>query len=278
MNNSIIHLLSSIINYEDYLCRRELSAGNIVDEPDYVSNFTRGVRDGCRYYGLDAFCYSRKLNRNIETLTGCDAIIIFKFGAYAKICLFEAKWPRVSQRNYQWDSYQGNPQISHFSNQIRRQSVWASQCAIWEQFLNEYSPGYDIPLFHLWGSTCVWHEMAFHFDTTYRNINRLWNNNDLIDLLAQIPTRPFFHRHYGKNVREMILKALLCHKGRRVPVDDDNVIIIRSDNYGQFRIPLPMNKKISVEKFCSEHDFLSYLFINIEKELEKDTFPLSLLI
>jgi hypothetical protein len=278
MTNRIIRYLSFIIYSEDIFCRRELSIGNIVDETGYVSNFTRGIRDRCRHLNLDTYCVvSRRLRPDRERLTGCDAILIFNLGNVVKICLFEAKYPRIMQGNYQWDRFQVDPRESHFSDQIRRQSVWIRQCAIWEQFINEYPPGYDIPLFDLWGSTCVWHEMAFHYDTNYRNINRLWTTNDLIDLLDRVPVNPFFHRFCGKNVYEMILKTLLCRKGRRIGIDDNNFVTLDSDSDQQIKIPLPTEKEGIIEEFCDKYGILSYLYIDLGKEFSIASFPKSLL-
>jgi hypothetical protein len=202
----IISLVAAVAHIVDCQVRSELALGHIVDEVDYVSNLTKGIRDYWRSHGFPSYAYSRRLAQAKEKRFGCDAIIVIRIGDHAKICIFEAKWPRLSKGNYQWDSIQPSSGISHFSDQLRRQQRWAAQAAIWELIILEHKPGSIVKNYDQWASTCVLHRDAYPFDCTYRDVSQLWTVDDLDRLMAFAHTRE-------RNIGSILQQACECKIG-----------------------------------------------------------------
>ncbi len=119
--NPNIKLVAASAYKVDWNCRFELNTGVIADERDYVSNLTKGIRDYWQFSGLPHFLHSQTLPRPQESKFGCDAMIVIRFDNEAKVCLFEAKWPRLSVASHSWDSIQRSTNISHFSDKLQRQ-------------------------------------------------------------------------------------------------------------------------------------------------------------
>ena len=71
---------------------------------------------------------------------GCDAAIIICSNGQSKIAVFEAKWPRLATKNYQWDYYQTSKGLSHFSDQLERQKRYNGTLAVFEMFYCEFKP------------------------------------------------------------------------------------------------------------------------------------------
>lgn len=150
--------------------REDLVQNFLVSEPDYISNLTKGIRDTWQFLRLPALAHSQVLSRRQENVFGCDAVILIRMGSTAKLCLFEAKYPKLSQSDtYRWDKLQGNLNISHFSNQLERQYRWSHIAAVFEFFILEYPPGKAPKNFDLLASTCIWHLPVFQYDQTIRN-------------------------------------------------------------------------------------------------------------
>jgi len=190
----------------DKLIRFELAQGWIAGENDYTSNLTAQIRrqiNASNHPNLIAT--SLVLPRRIETRCGADACIILANQHEFKVCLFEAKLPRLrAPRGHHWDYLQGNPRTSHFDSQLDRQSLW-NTFAIWEMFYSEYAfctqPNSNIDF----TSTCVWHHAAMSLRKARPNIAR-WSNHELADMLTT----------YGESIFDMVTAVCNCVKGKPI--------------------------------------------------------------
>lgn len=174
-----------------------------------------------------SFVFSRTTDPLQETKFGCDAMVMIRTNKFLKVGLFEAKWPRLKLVNYNWDSIQKKSGISHFSDQLDRQSKFSKEIAIWEMFLNDFPSDCRIDLFDPYGSTCITHEEAFSFDST-RNKNTVWTHNDLKDMLRSQPMA-------NRSLQGIILKMLQCKIGKPFPPSSKSILVGSSDD--QIEIP-----------------------------------------
>ncbi len=201
-----------------------------MSEPEYVAILVSRIRDACRNLGIHAYAHARGLSKPEENKFGCDGMIILRIGGKYKVCLFEAKWPRLSKPHI-WDYLQKDG-TSHFNSQIRRQHIWRKTAAIWEMFLvdeDDYavSPrGFDPE-----GATCVWHSLACQYNFP-RSRTQIWQNPELRGLVGTVP-KGFMGKDSGINIREMLLQVSRCRAGRKIASDSNQQITLRSTVGGQ---------------------------------------------
>ncbi len=164
--------------------RSDLSLGLIVTENDYTSNFTGAFRRNVNCYsrtGLSARSFL--LTPQLERAGGIDATIIISDKTSSKIMFFEAKWPRFKLANYKWDYAQTAPGLSHFSDQLDRQSQLSPAYPVFEMFYVEF-PFRKQPAFLLdQYSSCVWHDDAIAFRSGRSGPMSVWTQKDCEDLI-----------------------------------------------------------------------------------------------
>lgn len=260
--NPNIKLVAASAYKVDGNCRLELNTHVISDERDYVSNLTKGIRDYWDFSGLPHFLHSQTLLRAQETRFGCDAVIIIRYGNKAKVCLFEAKWPRLSDGSRDWDYIQKKPMISHFSDQLQRQQRWSREAAIWELFIHEHAYGDQPNGYEAWASTCVWHDEAFPFDNTYRRVEDIWTDTDLTSMVTG------FVRSRSKNLQAVLDQACRCQRGRYIPINQNGHVNLTADNDEEtVLIPASLETLSSnAETFCVENGIRELLFVDVSKE------------
>lgn len=262
--NSVARLVASMVYNADRNVRDELSKEFITSEDDYVSNLTSQIRNEWNRYNLPCYVHSQRLNRQQENLFGCDAVILFKIEDKAKLCLFEAKYPRIkSSNNYRWDSLQISSGISHFSDQLSRQSKWSHLAAIWELFILEESPGNRFKSFDLWGSTCIWHSRALEFDHIEKDPNDLWENCHLENLLGRAKLRTTLRQ---TNLFEILISVLTCKSGVQIPIQNNLIRISSSDRDAEISVPASLESmREDVEEFCEEYGVKHFWYLELDK-------------
>jgi hypothetical protein len=180
--------------YADKEARSDLVLGQIRDEDDYTSNFTGAFRRNVNSHsqtGLKAT--SHMLATSAERRTGCDAAIIVRTKQVAKISLFEAKLPRLSQIGKTWDYAQTSTGLSHFTDQIERQAKVRPDFAVFEIFYCDYPFGAQPTCMPDELSSCVWHDDAAAYDAIRPGNPTPWSNKNLTDLLSQKPVMTIMH-------------------------------------------------------------------------------------
>lgn len=245
----------------DRNCRKDLFLGNIVNEGDYVSNLMYRLRTFFLLKLGRVRIFSRTLNLSLESLFGCDAIIIFKKKESVKIGMFEAKYPRViSNPTYNWDKI-SSAGLSHFSDQINRQHFISTDIAIWEMIFLESYPGTPYKSFDLYGSSCIWHQDAFDYMNRHSKRHIKWDNSDLNLLLTNSCT----------NLYNVVLDILSCHKGVKKKIDTNNNSIKIEWAKNEFvDIPLPLlqnNELIHnelIDGFLKRFGLKYYLMVDIK--------------
>ena len=196
--------------------RSDLSIGMISDENDYTSNFTGALRRNINSYsktGIKAKSYT--LPKNIEQTVGCDATIIIQSNGYSKIVMFEAKWPRISTPNHRWDYKQTSTGLSHFSDQLDRQSSYNSQFAIFEMIYCEYHFGKQPKYMQSDVSSCIWHDDAMRFKNTRSKPDSVWSQKDMISMLQS----------GNIEIAEIIYNVCKCNNGQPIPIRDAQGVI-----------------------------------------------------
>lgn len=209
--NHIIKAITDSAIQVDSLTRDALANGIIADENDYTSCFIKELRDTilkCSIPGLRALVVVLKAPE--ERRLGADAKIVLANSTHFKVCVFEAKWPRLKTPTHVWDSKQAATGGSHFHDQLKRQSSWANKFAIWEMFYCEWHQQTQPSYMSDSGSSCVWHEHAFNASNSRQPPLALWNNNDLQGLLST-------HR---TTIDQVLDEVCRCQKGK--PKDGDN--------------------------------------------------------
>lgn len=182
--NHIINAITDSATQADDSTRSLLASTKIADENDYTSNFIGKLRDAIDNMGITGL-KSRivVIKGREEWLLGSDAKIVLANPTHYKVCVFEAKWPRLNTPGYRWDYIQGATGESHFHNQLERQSNWSSQFAIWEMFYCEWGQATQPAYMSNQGSSCVWHEDALTASNRRRPPTLPWTNHDLRRLL-----------------------------------------------------------------------------------------------
>jgi hypothetical protein len=217
--DSAINDITQSVRWADIMVRSDLILGLIAHENDYTSNLTNTIRQQInskkclrqnKQYALKATSFV--LKNNIERKVGCDAGIILSNTRenQFKVCLFEAKWPRLSTSQNSWDSIQKTAQTSHFSEQIRKQALEANNFGIWEMFYCEYDFGdQDQPAYMNYNtSSCIWHEDVYaQFDK--RDNSKIWSDIELENLLSSAKSKG-----HSTEIDEMVKEVCLCNKGR----------------------------------------------------------------
>jgi len=191
--------------------RSDLSIGMISDENDYTSNFTGTLRRNINSYsrtGIKAKSYT--LPKNIEQTVGCDATIIIQSNGYSKVVMFEAKWPRISVPGTRWDYPQKSTGLSHFSDQLDRQSLYCPQFAIFEMIYCEYPFGKQPAYMQSNVSSCIWHDDAMKFKMNRTRQDSIWSQKDMISML----------QNGNIKVSEIIDNVCKCNNGQPIPIHD----------------------------------------------------------
>jgi len=184
MDSNQIMELCNFAYVADKEARSDLIGGYIATENDYTSNFTGALRriiNANSKTKLSATSYV--LSPADERLSGCDATIILTSNNYFKVITFEAKYPRMSKKYYNWDYSQTSTGLSHFSDQLERQKRFSSIHAIFEMFYCDLPYSKQPVYMQNYVSSCVWHKDAISFDSKRKNTNQVWSSTDLENLL-----------------------------------------------------------------------------------------------
>lgn len=196
--------------------RSDLSLGFIKDENDYTSNFTGALRRNINCYSTNNIqATSYNLPKSIEQKTGSDATIIIQSNGYSKILFFEAKWPRMKISGYKWDYKQTSSGLSHFSDQLDRQSKYSGHIAFFEMFYCEYPVGKQEHNMQPEGSTCVWHDNALKYKNSRLNPDSIWTQLDMENMF----------KNNSLSISDIIREVCLCTKGRLYKTSNANDLI-----------------------------------------------------
>lgn len=216
LNSAQIEDISYLTFISDREVRSDLSIAMIVDENDYTSNFTGALRRNINSYsktGIKAKSFT--LPKKIEEAVGCDATIIIQSNGYSKVVMFEAKWPRISDPGYRWDYSQTSTGLSHFSDQLDRQSSYYSQFAIFEMIYCEYPFGMQPAYMKPDVSSCIWHKDAVKFKNSRAKPDSVWSQKDMIDML----------KIGNITIAEIINNVCNCNNGQPIPMRDAQGLI-----------------------------------------------------
>jgi hypothetical protein len=200
----------------DKEARSDLSLGFIAGENDYTSNFTGALRriiNSNSRSGLTATSFV--LPARPERALGSDAAIVLNYGNEIKVAVFEGKLPRFSVSGYPWDHLQKSSASSHFSDQIKRQSRWTNQFAVFEMIYCEYAFGTQPNFLENEGSSCIWHDDAERFRVKHKTSGLLWTQDDLRDLLTT----------NRQNLKRVIRDFGQCKKGRALAKMDVRALV-----------------------------------------------------
>ncbi|HSI27697.1 MAG TPA: hypothetical protein VK953_00350 [Methylophilus sp.] len=216
LNSAQIQDICNLTIISDREIRSDLSIAMIVDENDYTSNFTGALRRNINSYsrtGIKAKSFT--LPKKIEEAVGCDATIIIQSNGYSKVIMFEAKWPRISDPHYRWDYSQTSTGLSHFSDQLDRQSSYYSLFAIFEMVYCEYPFGKQPAYMQSDVSSCIWHEDAVKFKNSRAKPDSVWSQKDMIEMLKT-----------GNNtIAEIIKDVCTCKRGQPIEIRDAQGLI-----------------------------------------------------
>lgn len=210
MSGRSAHHVAEVAYRVDELCRLELSLGTLNDERQYVAALAVRIRDYWACAGQRALCYAKALPSRQERLLGCDALILLRLDNGYKVGLFEAKWPRLFQnRSHSWDSFQAGTNVSHYSDQLIRQSKIHPSAAVWELLMNEEAPGKYTQSFDTWGATCLWHAEARLYMAGRPHPNAVWSRADARSLVYSVARRK-------KNLATCVKRLAECREGKLV--------------------------------------------------------------
>ena len=186
----------------------------------------------------------------------------FKVYSSSELC---RKWPKVAETMTEaaWDSLQRSSGISHFSDQLSRQSKWSHLAAIWELFILEESPGNRFRSFDLWGSTCIWHGPALEFDHVERNPTDLWHNAHLENLLGKVKRKPTLRQ---TNLFEILISVLTCKSGVQIPIQNGFIRISSSDRDIEVSVPTRLESMEEyIEGFCEEYGVQHFWYLELDE-------------
>jgi hypothetical protein len=218
MIHPLLQDIAGVVYTIDFRCRRDLCTRTLNNEPQYVAALTTRIRDYLECLGVPALCHAQALPATQERLLGCDAALLFHLNEGIKVGLFEAKWPRLLTSRYSWDRAQGGTGVSHFTDQLSRQSRVASHVAVWELLMLEACPGQYHVGFDIWGATCLWHSEADAFNHTRSSPQAVWSQYDARGLARSV-TR---HR---KNLGTCVRRLVECSVGSPVAMSGGAVPI-----------------------------------------------------
>ena len=183
MTDTEINELCYLAYCADKEIRSDLVNGYIADENDYTSNFTGALRRNINAHSSRLSATSYTLKSSLEKKSGCDATIIIQSKGESKVILFEAKYPRIKTTSYRWDYPQTAKRLSHFPDQLDRQSKCNPKINIFEIFYCEYAFRTQPYYMQNEVSSCVWHKTAFDFKNIRPRPNSIWNQDDIKKLL-----------------------------------------------------------------------------------------------
>lgn len=206
-NNLVVKDIVDSIYWADRMVRADLVLGLISGENDYTSNLTSTIRRQINSKNRPYLsATSLLLKPTVERDTGCDACIILSNTKEFKVCFFEAKWARLSTHKDYWDSLQKSTNLSHFSEQIKKQVPLSRSFAVWEMFYCEYPFGKQPSWIPNETSACVWHHDAY-IQVQARNNALRWTDKELEDLLTDASSK------YITQIDCMVKEVCLCNKG-----------------------------------------------------------------
>ena len=225
--NHIINKITDSATKADNSTRSELALGNITHENDYTSSFIGALRSSIASMNIPELkARIVVLNASEEKLLGSDAKIVLANSTHFKVCVFEAKWPRLNTPKHRWDYTQGATGESHFHNQLERQGNWSSQFAIWEMFYCEWSEATQPSYMSNQGSSCVWHEDALIASNGRRPSTLPWTNDDLKGLLKTHLT----------TIDKVLGEACRCKKGIPMAGNDYERRLSEYSNTGDYLV------------------------------------------
>lgn len=280
------NIIANLFYRLDTAVRIDLSRGIIADERDYVSrmvthmNYPFGILTDVIFENLliKSEWYAQVNSSSIEQKFGCDFMIVFEVNNQVKVALIEAKWPRVIiNPSYCWDYIQKSNKISHFTDQIIRQSNWISHAFIWEMFFYEESPNIHRNPFDKYASTCIPHPFALGAIKSNSNLNNLWDNNDLIDLI-QTTQLNGYNGSNETNIYTMVFNLLNCNYGNPININpNDSFFYLKSnDNEEQVQVPILEFKQENANKnsdmaysFIKENGLKMLQYLKIEQIQKK---------
>ncbi len=185
----------------------------IVDENDYTSNFTGGLRyliNSQSRTGLRAT--AQRVNPSLERRWGVDAAIVIQNGNICKVAVFEAKWPRVSARRDNWDFLGPENRISHFYDQVERQhQILEKGAFVFEMFYCELPIGTPHNYMKQRGSTCITHDVTFSMNSERKPTNT-WKKSDLEKLIKV--------ENGGLYIGQIVESFAQCKYGLPMPLDE----------------------------------------------------------
>lgn len=210
-----------------------------MSERDYMSTLSTRIRDAWLPVGR-AYAYSKTLPGGVEQAFGCDTLVMIYDDDGAKICMIEAKWPRVAIKpSYRWDKLQkvkgAVKQVSHFSDQLSRQRLVLPDVFVAEMFLLESTPGTKSSLLDEYGATLVPHECAMKFDATHRQKHVPWSNQDFWELIG-------FSRKKTMNIYDLMHGLASCQIGQPLPIVGGEVAISASGVPKSISIPTSVDR------------------------------------
>jgi hypothetical protein len=202
---AIIDHIAQSTYWADRTIRCELAGGFIATENDYTSNLTATIRRQINARAIPSlYATSYVLKPSIERLLGADACIVLSNRREFKLCVFEAKWPRLSTHKDCWDSIQRSSGASHFDEQLARQAHFANAMAMWEMFYCEFPFGQQPSFMPSHVSACVWHGEAMAMSGMRANARTPWIDSELATLLSA----------HGTQIDNMIKEVCMCNKGK----------------------------------------------------------------
>jgi hypothetical protein len=216
LTNPQIDELANLALISDREIRSDLSREYISSENDYTSNFTGAFRRNVNTYsdtGLSATSFL--VPPDVERAGGIDATIIISNTTASKVIFFEAKWPRFAIPNFAWDYAQTATGLSHFSDQLDRQSQMPSKYPVFEMFYVEF-PFTEQPNFLFdYNSSCLWHDDAVAFRNQRATPDAIWTQNDCEDLLKKS----------SHNIGFILGTVAACSKGQSIAMIEPGAII-----------------------------------------------------
>jgi len=269
--------IADLFYYIDQGVRYDLYSKRVADERDYVSrlvtHFTHPFGLFTKYT-LGQFKFKSKWFAKVnsghhERKFGCDSMIVFEVNGKVKVGLFEAKWPRVIvDPGHNWDYIPKAKTVSHFTDQIERQSNWTKQAAIWEMFFYEGGPGMEALPFDKYGSTCIKHQVAQNYICGPDRPAYVWNNDDLERLIGLAQTTAF-NGSTPTNLLTIITEILICKIGEAIEIHPrDRSFTLQSNDGDKARCPIiDLNERQESDQFIGvfmeQYGLSSFLYMKI---------------
>lgn len=251
LNNIEASKISNLIYDIDSICRNDFYMDNIINERDYVSNFSCHIRYPNGILKRKAintpliFCSTS--NSFIEQKYGIDSIIIFKKGNECKVGGFESK---VLKKDF--DSIK-NPKnkhsISRFTNQLERQKLICNSILVWEMFFNKEKVGLSNFNLDKYGSTCIIHSDCINYYNKFiNNPNVKWKLNDIYGQSSSYT-----------NIKDIIFQMLICELGKKHYISD-NFIKLEG-----MKDDLPISGNEEILDFLKKTGINNYLLYNLNE-------------